>query len=424
MKNLLFILTQFLSELGSTITNFGIILWINSKNPNVLTFSLLSISVFLPKIVFGIIIGSIIDRMEKKKLILIADFLIGLSSLVLFILFKLDKVNIPLIILLNFISGIFSCIQDSSKGVLKTIIFSNDEYIKFNGLISFLSGVSMLLSPIIGAFLYFNIGMENIIIIDILTFLIASIFLFNMNIPKENILTSKINLKKIWNDFQFSINEVKKIKELKTLILFYSLVNLFSGMTYFSLISPLILQRTENNGEILGFVNMFLGLGFILGGISVSIFKFNISKEKIIYISIAFSFLCGDLFLAFGRNNVVWYLGAFFASYFIPFSDANKAYIWKDKIKQENRGRIFAYRNTLESLSRPIGMLLGGLIVEYSFQGIVKNNFQLIELYFGNTKGGAIALLFVFTGVLGFCVCSYSLLKIIKRESIKALSQT
>ena len=101
-KNILFILTQFFSELGSTITSFGIVLWINEKNPNPLIFSLLSISIFLPKILFGIIIGSVIDRFQKKKIILYADFFVMLSSLGLLALFKLDIVNIPLILFLNF----------------------------------------------------------------------------------------------------------------------------------------------------------------------------------------------------------------------------------------------------------------------------------------------------------------------------------
>lgn len=184
-KNMLFILTQFFSELGSTITSFGIVLWINEKNPNPLIFSLLSISIFLPKILFGIIIGSVIDRFQKKKIILYADFFVMLSSLGLLALFKLDIVNIPLILFLNFFSGTFSCLQDSSKNILNTIIFSKESFIKFNGFISFLSGVAMLLSPVLGAVLYTKIGMDNIIILDLITFLIAFFTLFSIKVQKK-----------------------------------------------------------------------------------------------------------------------------------------------------------------------------------------------------------------------------------------------
>ena len=416
-KNILFILTQFFSELGSTITSFGIILWINETNPNPLIFSLLSISIFLPKILFGIIIGSVIDRFQKKKIILYADFFVMLSSLGLLALFKLDIVNIPLILFLNFFSGTFSCLQDSSKNILNTIIFSKESFIKFNGFISFLSGVAMLLSPVLGAVLYTKIGMDNIIILDLITFLIAFFTLFSMKVPKENLKINKINLKQIYLEFLFSYNEIKKIKDLRNLMFFFFLVNLFSGMTYFSLISPLILNRTNNNAEILGLVNMFLGLGFILGGISVSLFSFKTSKEKIIYITIAFSFILGDIFLAVGRSPIIWYLGAFFAAFFIPFSDANKAYIWRDKIPLEHRGKIFACRNTFESISRPIGMLLGGLIVENYLTGFAETNNNLMTIIFYNTTGSNIGLLFIFTGILGFLSCIYCLLIFIKNQT-------
>lgn len=415
-KNMLFILTQFFSELGSTITSFGIVLWINEKNPNPLIFSLLSISIFLPKILFGIIIGSVIDRFQKKKIILYADFFVMLSSLGLLALFKLDIVNIPLILFLNFFSGTFSCLQDSSKNILNTIIFSKESFIKFNGFTSFLSGVAMLLSPVLGAVLYTKIGMDNIIILDLITFLIAFFTLFSMKVPKENLKIHKINLKQIYLEFLFSYNEIKKIKDLRNLMFFFFLVNLFSGMTYFSLISPLILSRTNNNAEILGLVNMFLGLGFILGGMSVSIFPFKISKEKIIYITIAFSFILGDIFLAVGRSPIIWYFGAFFAAFFIPFSDANKAYIWRDRVPLEHRGKIFASRNTFESISRPIGMLLGGLIVEKYLTAFSKNNNALITAIFYNTTESNIELLFIFIGVLGFLSYIYCLLTFIKNS--------
>lgn len=415
-RNILFILTQFFSELGSTITSFGIVLWINEKNPNPLVFSLLSISIFLPKIVFGIVIGSIIDRFQKKKVILYADFFVMLSSLGLLILFKLNIVNIPLILFLNFFSGTFSCLQDSSKNILNTIIFSKNSFIKFNGFISFLSGIAMLLSPILGALLYTRIGMDNIIILDLFTFLIAFFTLFSMKIPKENLKMHKINLKQIYLEFLFSYNEIKKIKDLRNLMFFFFLVNLFSGMTYFSLISPLILNRTNNNAEILGLVNMFLGLGFILGGMSVSLFSFKISKEKVIYIAVAFSFILGDLFLAIGHSPTVWYLGAFFAAFFIPFSDANKSFIWRDKISLEHRGKIFACRNTFESISRPIGMLFGGLIVEKYLTPFANNNNSLMISIFKNSNGSNIGLLFIFTGILGFISCVYCLLTFMKNQ--------
>lgn len=416
-KNILFILTQFFSELGSTITSFGIVLWINEKNPNPLIFSLLSISIFLPKILFGIIIGSVIDRFQKKKIILYADFFVMLSSLGLLALFKLDIVNIPLILFLNFFSGTFSCLQDSSKNILNTIIFSKESFIKFNGFISFLSGIAMLLSPVLGAVLYTKIGMDNIIILDLITFLIAFFTLFSMKVPKENLKIHKINLKQIYLEFLFSYNEIKKIKDLRNLMFFFFLVNLFSGMTYFSLISPLILSRTNNNAEILGLVNMFLGLGFILGGMSVSLFSFKISKEKIIYITIAFSFILGDIFLAVGRFPIIWYLGAFFAAFFIPFSDANKAYIWRDRVPLEHRGKIFACRNTFESISRPIGMLFGGLIVEKYLTPFAEKNSNLMTTIFFNTTGSNIGLLFIFTGILGFFSCIYCLLIFRKNQT-------
>lgn len=421
-KNNLFIFTQFLSELGSSITSFGIILWINSKNPNTFIFSLLAISIFLPKILFGIIVGSIVDRMEKKKIILLADFMAAICSIALFILFKKDIMNIGLILILNFIIGIFSCFQNSAKDVIYTIIFTKEEFIKLNGAISFLSGIAMLLSPILGAILYNKIGMEKIILLDISSFIVSTVTLLAIKLKSEVIVQEKIDYKKILQDFKTSYLEIKKIKELKEMMIFFIFVNLFSGMTYFSLVSPLILKRTGNNGEILGMVNMFLGLGFILGGLTVSLVKIKFSKEKVIYMSIAFSFLLGDLILALGHKEIFWYIGAFFASYFIPFSDANKAFIWQEKIPLENRGKIYAFRTTFESLSRPLGMLLGGIIVEKILRKFVSSNRELVSQILINMLGAEISLLFIFTGSFGFLVCLYSIFKILNKEKENIIS--
>ncbi len=67
--------TQSLSQLGSTMTNFALTLWLYQKTGSALQTALLSICSYAPYVVLSIFAGALSDRWDKKKTMLVCDTL-------------------------------------------------------------------------------------------------------------------------------------------------------------------------------------------------------------------------------------------------------------------------------------------------------------------------------------------------------------
>lgn len=65
--------TQSLSQLGSAMTNFALTLWLYQKTGSALQTALLSICSYAPYVIMSIFAGTLSDRWDKKKVMLICD---------------------------------------------------------------------------------------------------------------------------------------------------------------------------------------------------------------------------------------------------------------------------------------------------------------------------------------------------------------
>ena len=85
LKNyIVFWLSQALSQLGSAMTGFTLILWAYEQNGSAMTVSLMSFFHYIPYILASIFAGSFVDSHSKKKIMLASDSIAALCSAVVF----------------------------------------------------------------------------------------------------------------------------------------------------------------------------------------------------------------------------------------------------------------------------------------------------------------------------------------------------
>ncbi|MDR3240471.1 MAG: MFS transporter [Clostridiales bacterium] len=401
-----FWLGQTLSQIGSATTSFAIVLWVYDQTKSPLSTALLSVFTWIPKIAFGLVAGSIVDRANKKAVVMISDSFTAIMSCALLILFSTKNLCVWHIYAFNILTGVFSCLQYNASEVVQTVLVPKQYYIATSGMRSFTNGASGLIAPALGAALYVLAGMRIVIIIDICTFFVAAISLIVfVRIPKiESVQESKFSISHFWTDFLNSAKFLKSSRELLSLTIYFCFVNLLSGITYFSLLSPMILGATGNNANTLALVSTLLGFGMIVGSFYVTLHKESRKKMQVICLAVGLSFALGDIVLAIGNTAVIWCVGAFFSSFFIPLSNANESFIWRTSIPIAFQGRVFSARDAIQQAMRPIGMLLGGFWAEYFFEPNIVGQNSVINVMVGNSSGSGIAFMFLLTGVLGVLV--------------------
>ena len=410
-RYIIFWLSQALSQLGSSMTGFALILWAYTKNGSAMTVSLMSFFNYVPYIIVSLFAGTFVDSHSKKKIMLVSDSIAAICSASIFVLSIGNGLQIWNIYLVNFIIGFMNAFQGPASSVAIGKIVPKDKMAQVSGMNSFSGNLVSVLSPILAASLFAMGGLKLILAIDLLSFAFAfGILLFVLQIPEDT--PQKLEKKSVFAGCAEGFSYLKSNRGIFMIIITMALLNFFSRLTYENILSPMILARSGNDGVALGTVNAVMGIGGIIGGIIVSTGKVKGNNAKMIYLSALFSFLLGDVMMGAGRNVIVWSCAGFAASFPIAFINAGQMVILYQYVPEEVQGRIFAVRNALQFSTIPLGILLGGFLADYVFEPFLMTEnpvTKILQMIVGTGAGSGMAVMFLCTGILGalFSLSSY-----------------
>lgn len=410
-KYIIFWLSQALSQLGSSMTSFALILWAYTQNGSAMTVSLMSFFNYIPYTVVSLFAGTFVDSHGKKKIMLAADSIAAVCSAAILALTAGNNLQIWNIYLVNFVIGFMNAFQGPASSVAIGKVVPKDKLAQVSGMNSFSGNLVAVLSPVLAAFLFALGGLRTILAIDLLSFAFAFlVLLFVLKIPEDNL--AKGEKQSMFAGCAEGFGYLKANRAIFMIIITMALLNFFSRLTYENILSPMILARSGNDSVVLGIVNAVMGIGGIAGGIIVSTGRIKAGSAKMIYVSATISFLLGDVMMGAGRNVVFWSIAGIAASFPIAFINAGQMVILYKRVPEGMQGRIFAVRNAIQFSTIPLGILLGGFLADYVFEPFMMQEngvTGVLQHIVGAGAGSGMAVMFLCTGVSGafFSLISY-----------------
>ena len=397
---------QLMSLLGTGMTRFALILWAWQQTGEATTLALLGFFAYIPQVLIGPFAGIVVDRHDRRLVMMIADGCAGLMTIGLLLLFFTGHLRISHLYVIQTLTSVFEAFQRPAYSAATTMLVPKEQYARTSGMRSLAASTSTILAPILAGGLLALINIDGIMLIDVVTFVCAMGTLFFVRIPHPKAITQTVDahtssrLRKL----SFGFRYIVKRKGLLGLLLIFSGMNLFATLTYLSILPAMILARTNSNSIALAVVQGALGIGGIVGGLIISIWGGPKRRIHACLLGAALSFLIGDLFLAVGRSLPVWTVAAFLASVFIPFIDSAHQAIWQSKVAPDVQGRVFSAKSMMQLATFPIGYLLAGALADSFFEPAMAVGGPLSEVFgwlVGEGPGAGIALMFVCTSLLG-----------------------
>lgn len=403
--------TQSVSQLGSSITTFALTLWLYEKTGSSLSTATLTICSYAPYVLMSIFAGALTDRFNKKKTMLGCDVFAVICTIIVFVLFNTNRLTVWHLYVLNAISGLMNTVQQPASEVAMTLVIPDKYYQKTSGLRSLSRSLTSILNPLISTALYSFTGLNGVITADIGSFIVAfAALLFFIKIPenKSDKRESVLNLAKEGLVF------LKENPLIMTLILFMSGVNLVAS-AFDATLPGYVLPNPKGGSSVLGIVTSCSGIAMIIGSVIVSILPKPKDRVRVIYLTMLFSLGTENFLLAFFREPVLWCVGQIIGWVLVPIMSANLDVILRTTIPIELQGRVYACRNTLQFFTIPIGLFLGGFMVDNVCEPFmsVNGNLPILETLFGTGKGSGAALMMLVLGVIGslFCIITGKKLK-------------
>ena len=398
--------TQSLSDLGSAMTSYALILWLYEYSGSALQTALLTVCSYAPYVLMSIFAGALSDKWNKKRVMLLCDLFAAMTTVAAFVLIKMDALKPWHLYLINALNGLMNTVQQPASEVASTQLIPKEYYQKTSGLRSFSQSLNTLLKPVIATILFTFGGVSAVITVDLITFAAAFLVLLlfihipepeNSDKKKESILTSaKAGLK--W---------LKGCPVVLILIFFLAGINLIAS-AYNAALPAMVLEKASNGEKMLGTVNFFAGAAALAGSLIASLSPAPKNRVKAICLALFFSMSTENFMLAFSDSPVVWCFGAVCGWLFIPYMGANLDVILRSTIPADMQGRVYSCRNTLQFFTIPVGYLSGGILIDKVFEPYMSGkaaDSAMVSL-FGSGKGSGAALLFAVLGFAGVAVCA------------------
>ncbi len=408
---------QFISMVGSSMTQFGLSIWIWKTTGNATPFSIITTLFFIPNLIFSPIAGALIDRWPIKRSLILPDFASGIITILTLILYLINRLNLPFLYIASFVSGVFNAFQWPAYSVTISVMLKKEDYGKANGLFSMVENGPFIIAPILAGIFLPLINLSGIMIIDIITFIFAISLVLIVYIPKiERVISSEKF--SIFKDSVFGFKYIFNNKHLLALLTIFLFVNLFGGFIT-PLFFPLILSKTNNSSIALGIVQTSFGIGGLIGGILMTIWG---GTRKKIYSLLGGILLNGISLMFFGIAKQIYFLiiFGFLISMLNVICNSSSQAIWQSKVPPQLQGRVFSARIVIAQLVGVIPMISSGPIVD-NFLSKFFNNTNKAILLFGLGKGGAMSFLAFISGflVIIISIIGFSNKLVINVESIK-----
>ena len=395
--------TQSLSQLGSSITAFALTLWLYEKTGSALSTAALTICSYAPYVIMSIFAGALTDRFDKKKTMLVCDTLAAVCTLTVFILYKTDTLMIWHLYAVNAVSGLMNTVQQPASEVTMTLIVPKESYQKISGLNSLTRSLVSILNPLIASALYALFGLGTVITVDLLTFALAFIALAAfINVPgsSKEVKESMLELAKEGLGF------LRKTPMVFTLIIFMAGINLIAS-AYDASLPALIIPNPKGGSNMLGIVSSCAGVAMVIGSLLVTAMPKPKDRVKAVYVTMLISMSTENFILAFSRAPVLWCIGQIIGWILVPVMSANLDVILRNSIPVDLQGRVYACRNTFQFFTIPIGLFLGGFMVDNVCEPFMAEHAYsaVLTMLFGSGKGSGAALMMLILGIAGSLHC-------------------
>jgi len=388
-----------ISFAGSQVTTFALGIWLFGTTHSVTTYALFGLAGTLPILLASPFVGVLVDRHDRRR-VLAAGYLGGaICSLAIAGIFLADALSASNVIWLVAVASLMNAAQLPCLMSVTTVLVPREKLARANGSLQLAMGIGQIVAPSAAGALLSIWSLNRLILIDVASFIFALAVLAFAKIPSPLPSPEGASRRSLGRELAFGWACVAKYPGLKTLLVFFALVNFVMSIVQV-LLTPLVLGFAD--GRALGTVLSTAGLGILAGSATLALVR---GPRHSIHGVLGFTILQSlALFLGAARPSVtVVGMGAFGVAFALPIISGHGHAIWQRLVPPDQQGRVFSVRILVTQSATPLAYLVAGPLADIVFEPAMRPGGALastLGLILGTGPGRGISLAFVTLGVL------------------------
>ena len=359
---------QAFSLFGSALVQFALVWYLTRETGSATVLATATLVSLLPNIFLGPFIGALVDRWNRRLIMIVADSSIAAATLGLVWLFAIGRVEVWHIYAIMMIRSLGGAFHHPAMTSSTSLMVPKKHLARISGANQTLQGLITIFAPPLGALLIEAISTHNVLLIDVATAALAVLPLLFISIPQPvrqpqpNGQTKKSSY---WQDLGAGFTYVRKWHGLMGLIILAMALNFMLSPA--SALLPLVVKKVFEKGALeLGLIESLFGAGLIIGGITLGVWG---GFKRRIVTSLMGIFGISASILLIGVTPVSLFslmlVAMFLLGFTQVFANGPIGAIMQSTIAPEMQGRVFSLLSAGATAMMPLSLLISGPVSDY-----------------------------------------------------------
>lgn len=354
---------QAASLLGSQLVGFALVWHLTAMTGSAKVLVTAAMMEWLPRVFIGPVAGTLVDRWNRRQVMLGADSLIALATAAMIYLGWAGTIEIWHIYLLMMVRSIGGAFHFPAMTASTALMVPEEQLSRIQGLNQLLQGVMNIAAPPLGALLVEIIPLHGVLAVDIGTALLAITALFLVQIPQPKI-DPNAEKSSIWGDLRSGLQYVWGWTGLRKVLGLAVLINAISVPAI--ILIPLLVTKQFGGGAIqIASMQSAFAVGFLVGGLLLAVW--GGFRRKIVTATLAiFGSAIGMLMVGLAPSNafLVAICGIFVAGFMSVLTNGPTFALLQTVVEENMQGRVFSLVISAANAMTPLGLLISGPLAE------------------------------------------------------------
>ena len=361
-KTVLFLASQCITLFGSMIVQMSIIWYVTLKTSSGGWVAAFTICSYLPQFLISFFAGVWADRYNRKKLIVLADGVITIATLIMFLVMPMissDFVLLSALLVISIVRSIGAGVQTPAVNAVIPHLVPAEYLMKYNGINATIQSIVQFIAPAVAGTVLSIGTFRSTLFIDIVTALIGIGLLSCILLPKQEVANDNIS---VFSEIKAGIHYSFSDKMIGKILIVYGLFILLSVPAGF--MSALLVSRVYGDVywyltavELVGFAGMALG-GVLMGMWGGFKSRFKTFAFGLLILSIM------TIGMGITPYFVLYLAMMFVYSIALTIIQTATTTIIQENAQESMIGRVFGLMGAMYSGFLPVGMAVFGPLAD------------------------------------------------------------
>ncbi|MHB1392581.1 MAG: MFS transporter [Clostridia bacterium] len=377
----LLILCLLVSNIGTLVQQFAISLYVLNKTGSGLTVaSIIAVSV-VPQLIFGPFVGVFVDKVNRKQIIVISDFLcfvllIATASY----LFYIKVIELSYLYLLTIVLSLINMVFQPAFSTMIPSLIEKDNLLEANSIKSFVNSFSNIVSPIIAAFFFTAYGLLFVLILNAISFLMSGIFEIFIDLPRTPKTQKTNSLASYKSELLEGLCFIKANNLLLQILIMSAIANFALSALVKVTLPYAVKEMLHCTDSQFGFYSSAMMFGLLISPLLLSKYFKKINIEKIIeqtlliivLLVLLMSLDVSPIFIEIlSYKNIGFYFLTFLSTMLfvvIGIHNISVATVFHTRVPNAILGRTNTLFTTITLIAAPLGQLIFGFLLDYGIR--------------------------------------------------------